>query len=256
MEAGHQVDERPTKPTEPALECRDGDCDAILTVVGGDGTMRLLAPLASNFKAVTFLGRGTANVLSFEFGLRRNPVYLAKHWDSFVTHQHRAGLAGQQPFLMMWSAGIDAATLKNTTQRLKNRLGKAAFAWSGLKTWFTYTFPTIEIITDHGSFQGTWAVVSRIRRYGGNFAIHPHPPKGLEVLVYQRSGKWASLAMFWALIRGRTGHKNGFVRISCSHVRLAYPHGSVPNQLDGDAINECVEHIELAPYSVLFLAPP
>lgn len=256
---GHRTEARETKP--PGSTCpldRDpDDRQSILVVVGGDGTMRFLAAEAQRFKAVAFLGQGTANVLSIEFGLPRQAVPFTRMLQRAELAKHRHGrIDDSLDFLMMWSAGIDAEVLRRTTQRLKNRIHKAAFVVAGIKACLSYSFPRFQVrCDDQPAMPAHWAIVSRIQHYGGRFRIcaQAPDPEQLAVLVYQRPGRWAALTMFWSIATGRIDHNPGFVRMSASRVRLAYPHSTPPCQMDGDVTLQLAHEIVVADTATSFL---
>ncbi len=260
VDLGHQVDVRQTNPPGPQapIERHENDAQSILIVVGGDGTMAQLAQTSTRFLRTAFLGRGTANVLSIEFDLPKHSYRFIDFLNNArTTIKHAHGRINQShPFLMMWSAGIDAEILIRTTQGLKNKLRKAAFVFSGIRALIDYTYPTFDVTCDQAKpIRGVWAIASRICHYGGPFRICPTRPAAnqLMVLVYTKPGRWAALAMIWSIATGRIDQNKAFKRQLCQRVRLAYSDHKAPSQIDGDAIDFVVDDIDVSEESTNFM---
>ena len=113
-----------------AAQVRVGDCDAIVSV-GGDGTLNeILNGLSDPAIPLCPMGMGTANVLSMELGLPREPGPLAEILVGGHTLEAAIGLCVQAPdqkprrFLLFASAGVDASVVQRLEQVRTGTAGK------------------------------------------------------------------------------------------------------------------------------------
>jgi hypothetical protein len=75
-------------------------------------------------------------------------------------------------FLLMAGAGLDADIVYGLNQRLKDRLGKVAYwlaGWSKLGR----KLPEFRVTVDGRDYESSFALVSRVRNYGGDLEIAP-----------------------------------------------------------------------------------
>ena len=115
------------------------------------------------------------------------------------------GPAGEHPFLMMVSAGLDASVLAALDTRLKWRFGKAAIVWQGLREWWRYPYPRFEVIADGEPLEASFVAVSNIPYYGGAFPLAPgaRPDDGkLDLVLFRGRGRRATLGFALDLLRG------------------------------------------------------
>src|SRR6185436_8895899 len=141
---------------------------------GGDGTAReVAAGLLGTPVALGVLPGGTANLLAMALGLPRDPVRAAAALAGAQVRSFDVGLAGEHPFLMMVSAGLDATVLAALDVELKWRFGEAAIVWQGLQEWWRYSYPDIEVVADGERLSATFAAVANIPFYAGAFRLAP-----------------------------------------------------------------------------------
>jgi YegS/Rv2252/BmrU family lipid kinase len=110
----------------------------LLVVWGGDGmvqrTLDVLATEKGGAKTpVAIMPAGTGNLLAGNLGI---PIDLEKAVDiAFTGERHRfdlGRLAGEH-FAVMAGVGFDGAMIKDADGALKDRLGKLAYVWTGLR---------------------------------------------------------------------------------------------------------------------------
>src|SRR5947208_16333898 len=124
----------PGQATELARERRQSA--EVVFAFGGDGTAREVASgLMGGPAALGVLPGGTANLLALALGLPRDPLAAAATLLHLPARPFDVGLAGGTPFLMMVSAGLDAALLASLSTRLKWLFGKPALAPQGPREW-------------------------------------------------------------------------------------------------------------------------
>jgi YegS/Rv2252/BmrU family lipid kinase len=231
----------------------------VVFAFGGDGTMReVAAGLLGTPAALGILPGGTANLLARALGLPTDPVKAAGVLGRLPARPLDVGLAGDHPFLMMVSAGLDARVLEVLDTHLKWRFGKGAIVYQGVREWWRYAYPRLEIIADGGRLAATFAAVANIPYYGGSLRLAPaaRPDDGwLELVVFRGTGRAATLAFTLDLLRSAHLRRRDVEVRRVREVAFAAPAGA-PAQVDGDVCQERLPlAVRLAPERLLVLAP-
>ena len=170
--------ELPDSPAGTAAAAREAAerGDALVFVLGGDGTVRLAAgELAGSESALAVLPGGTANVWAKEAGIPHN---LLKALDAHLNGQRVAmdlGRANGEPFLLMAGIGWDAQIAATVTPALKRRLGVLAYVLHGIP--MLHRLRTANLAweaEDASAVEGVGlVVVSNTRLYGGILTFSP-----------------------------------------------------------------------------------
>lgn len=232
-------------------------CEVVFSF-GGDGTAReVAAGLVGTSTALGFLPGGTANVLSHGLGLPNDPLRAAAALCTAPVCDFDVGLAGG-PFLMMVSAGLDATILAGLDLRLKRRLGKGAYVWQGMREWWRYAYPDLDILADGKRLTATFAAVANIPYYGGSFRLAPDAQPDdrlLDLVLFHGRGRLATLGFAFDLFRGAHVRRRDVTVLRAEEVVLAGPAGAAA-QVDGDL---CAERlpltVRLAPERLKVLFP-
>jgi len=106
----------------------------LIFVWGGDGTVqRCVDAVAGKSAAIAILPAGTANLLATNLGV---PIQLAEAVRVGL-HGHRrpidSGTVNGEHFAVMAGAGFDALMIKDADRGMKDRVGRAAYVWTGTK---------------------------------------------------------------------------------------------------------------------------
>jgi diacylglycerol kinase (ATP) len=230
---------RPGHATEIARE--KGWEVEVVFAFGGDGTMReAAAGLLGSPAALGLIPGGTANVLGLALGLPRDPVAAAAALTTLPARSFDVGLAGESPFLMMVSAGLDATVLGALDTRLKWRFGKAAIAAKGVREWWRYRYPALGLIADGERLEATFAAVSNIPFYGGTLRLAPEARSDdgwLDLVLFRGVGRAAALSFAWDLIRSAHVRRPDVLVKRVREVVFEGPEGA-PAQVDGDLCQE------------------
>ncbi|HEY2074504.1 MAG TPA: YegS/Rv2252/BmrU family lipid kinase [Gaiellaceae bacterium] len=101
---------------------------------GGDGLVqRCIDVLAGTDVPLAVLPAGTSNLLATNFGLPRD---IEEAVDVGLNGERRridVGRVNGERFAVMAGTGFDAAMIRDADGRLKDRLGRVAYVWTGLK---------------------------------------------------------------------------------------------------------------------------
>jgi diacylglycerol kinase family enzyme len=111
----------------------DEGADLILAW-GGDGMQqRCIDVLAGTGVPLGILPAGTGNLLAVNLDV---PISLAEALDVALNGEQRlldTGLCNGERFAVMAGIGFDALMIKDADRGLKDRLGRAAYLWTGLR---------------------------------------------------------------------------------------------------------------------------
>jgi diacylglycerol kinase (ATP) len=249
----------PGQAEELARERARAGAEVVLSY-GGDGTAReVAAGLLGTPAALGVLPGGTANLLALALGLPGDPVRAAAILAEAPARLLDVGIAGESPFLMMASAGLDASVLAALDTRLKWRFGRPAIAAQSLAVWWRYEYPALEVTVEGERMEASFAAVANIPFYAGPFRLAPdaRPDDGLfELVLFRGTGRLATLSFAADLLRwsAHVRRKDVLVR-RVREVFLEGPAGAAA-QIDGDLCRETLPlRVRLAPHRLTVLAP-
>lgn len=260
---GFAVEPQPTGGPDGATRiarqlAADGHAEVVFAF-GGDGTIReVAAGLLGSDVPLGILPGGTVNLLALALGLPPDSVAAAAVLARLPARTLDVGLAGDTPFLMMVSAGLDASLLGVLHGGLKRRFGRAGIAGQGLAHWWSYPYPALEVEADARHARASFAAVANIPFYGGPYRLVPQarPDDGhLDLLLFAGTGRRATLGFALDLLRGAHLRRADVTVSPIQEVILHGPPGALA-QIDGDLCREILPlRVRLAPTSLQVLAP-
>ena len=107
----------------------------VVFVWGGDGTVqRCVDAVAGTDTAVAILPAGTANLLAANLNVPHDlaeAVRVGLHGECRLLD---TGLVNGEHFAVMAGAGLDARMIAGAKRKLKNRLGRAAYLYTGARS--------------------------------------------------------------------------------------------------------------------------
>lgn len=231
-----------------------------VVVAGGDGSVNEAIGGFETLAAPPALGVvpfGTANVLAHELRLPFDPEALGGVIARRRTRPLYYGLANRRPFVLMVSAGFDAAVVHAVPLDMKRRCGKIAYAWTALRLAFRPRPPDVIVTADGERLVCRMAVVLKVSRYGGPFLVCPEASAArpeLYLFAVVRDDPWAVARMGLALLAGRFGNGGGIVTREVRTCRFESA-GPVPCQIDGDTFGTVPVDIVRAPRPIEVIVP-
>jgi diacylglycerol kinase (ATP) len=184
---------------------------------GGDGTVqRCLEPLSGSEAALAILPSGTANLLAGNLGIPRDipeAVRVGLHGER---RRLDVGRLNGERFAVMAGAGFDAWMIGRANGAMKDRLGRAAYVWTGAQSLREKPFKARIAIDGRSWYRGkaSCILVGNVGRLFGGIQVFEsaRPDDGrLEIGVVTADG-----AIEWARTLARTviGNPDGspFVR--------------------------------------------
>lgn len=149
----------------------------LIVAAGGDGTINEVANgMLGSGVPMAILPGGTANVLAREMGI---PINLEKAATQIPDARlHRIGVGAittaedktPRSFLCMAGAGLDAEIVAGLNLDLKAAMGKFAYYIGGFSQVFR-PLREFEVTVDGVPYLASFALVSRVRNYGGDLEI-------------------------------------------------------------------------------------
>jgi len=107
------------------------DCE-LLFVWGGDGMVqRCIDVLAGSDAALAILPAGTANLLATNLGIPQDIEQAVSIGLNGERRKLDVGRLNGERFAVMAGAGFDASMIQQADGTLKDRLGRAAYVWTG-----------------------------------------------------------------------------------------------------------------------------
>ncbi len=250
----------PGDATRIARQVVAGSAIEVAFAMGGDGTLREVARgLLGSEVALAPLPAGTANVLALALGLPGQALSAARVMAKCTRRAFDVGLAGGEPFLMQVSAGLDAAVMARQSSAAKKRFGKAAVAWAGLRRWWTYDYPRMELRVEGRTERVSHFAACNIAFYAGAFRMAPDADPGdglLDLVRFRGSGRAATLGFARDLGLGRHLKRGDVEASKVVGVELVGPSERYLVQVDGDVISGPMPlEISLSEQRLWVLAP-
>jgi diacylglycerol kinase (ATP) len=234
---------------------------SLIFVWGGDGTVqRCIDALSGTGAAVAILPAGTANLLATNL-----------HVPDDLTEAVRVGLYGDrraidtgsvngEHFAVMAGAGFDARMIAGADRAMKDRLGRAAYLYTGTRSLFAPRVKATVKVDGQRFFEGRVSCVlaGNVSQIIGGAEVFPaaQPDDGLLELGLVT----ASNPVEWARTLGRVafGHpqRSPFVRVTAGtkfRIRFAQ---EIPYELDGGTRAAARDlRIKVHPRSVTICVP-
>ncbi len=248
-----------------AREAVERGADLILAA-GGDGTINeIVNGMAGSRVPLGILPAGTANVLANELGMGMTMEGAARSLLECVPERVSLGLLstalGDSPryFLLMAGAGLDAEIVYHLNGRLKDALGKVAY-WVGGLARIGRRLPEFTVETESGSHRASFALVSRVRNYGGDLEIAPSISlldEEFEVVLFEGSSTLPYTKYFLGVLAHRVQGMRGVTILRTRKALFSgAEQGRVYVQVDGESAGVIPASLELAPRALTLLVPP
>jgi len=217
---------------------REAEADFdVIVAAGGDGTVNAVANgLAAAPRTVALVPLGTVNVLAREIGLPRNCERLADLIAAGPARPIWPGRVGDRLFLTMASSGFDAETVAAVNPRLKQHVGRLAFAWAILLCLWRYRSGELTIHAAGADYTAAAVIAAKGPLYAGPYLVAPRAQLAepmLELVFFQRTGRLAVLRYLGALLLNCLPRRKdvAFLR---SDEALVSATEAVPVQADGE----------------------
>jgi diacylglycerol kinase (ATP) len=243
----------------------DRGADLIL-VAGGDGTINeAVNGMVHSDVPLGILPAGTANVLANELGIGRTMERAASVLADSVRERVALGLISSQPgdmrrhFLLMAGAGLDADIVYNLNPRMKEAIGKMAY-WIGGFSKLGQCIPEFTVRADGREYHASFAVVSRVRNYGGDLEIAPTISlldDEFEMVLFEGESSLGFLKYMLAVVVRQQRTMPGITILRTRQVEFSAPEDrAIHLQVDGEYAGLAPASVEIVPNALTLLVPP
>lgn len=249
------VASRPPSEGVPEL---DLEGKQLLIAMGGDGTIHEVLPAAvRNSIPLGILPTGTANVLATELGIPAQIERAIRTLSGGHPEWISLGRADKILFHLMAGIGVDGGVIRRTSLKLKRSLGELAYWLAGFRTFFEMRLDPFQLEIDGEIHQGTFAVISNCRLYGGKLEITPggSPFSGvLDLCLFQGRSRFDFPRYLLGILLGRHTRFRDVLYLKAQKIALTAP-PEVPVQLDGDLVAPRPECFEVQKHAIQIVTP-
>jgi diacylglycerol kinase (ATP) len=248
---------------EIARRAVDRGADLIL-VAGGDGTINeAVNGMVHSDVPLGILPAGTANVLANELGtgktMERTAAGLADCVPERVALGQISSENAQRHFLLMAGAGLDADIVYNLNPKVKEAVGKAAY-WIGGFSMVGRRIPEFTVRADGREYRASFALLSRVRNYGGDLEIAPTISlldDEFEMVLFEGESSLGFLKYMLAVVVHQQKTMPGITILRTRQAAFsAPPDCKIHLQVDGEYAGLVPARVEIVPNALTLLVPP
>jgi diacylglycerol kinase (ATP) len=256
----------PGSAGEQARRAIEAGCDLIIAA-GGDGTINEVANgMLKSDVPLAILPGGTANVLARETRLPRNIEKAAAQIPQLLPVRVAAGRLHfpdrpERLFLCMAGAGLDAEIVSRLNLDLKAVAGKLAYYVCGFGQIFR-PLSEFDVIVDGRTFPASFALLSRVRNYGGDLEIARGASllrDDFEIVLFRGTRSLEYLRYLAGVVARRTHRLRGCTILRGSSVSCRLPEETVQTdiyvQVDGELSGKLPVTAEVVPNAITLLVP-
>lgn len=236
----------------------------LVCVAGGDGTVNEAAEgIAGTGVPLLVLPAGTANVLSCEIGAGNDAVAVASRFEQLQPVEFAPGVLrndqGERLFLCMAGAGLDARIVRLVSPQWKRRLGKLSY-WQGGLAQLGRRLETFEAEVDGRSYECSFALLARVRNYGGDLWIARHAnllEDRLAVVLFEGRSSVRYVKFFAGVLLNRLAGMSGVHVLDAKQARIRLlSDAMIDLQVDGEHAGFAPAEVALSGRRIRLLAPP
>jgi diacylglycerol kinase (ATP) len=240
----------------------------LILVAGGDGTINeVVNGMAFSDVPLGVLPAGTANVLACELGIGKSMERAAGALADTVLERVAIGSItngvsdARRYFLLMAGAGLDADIVYHLNARVKEVFGKAAY-WIGGFSKLGRRIPEFTVEADGREYRASFALLSRVRNYGGDLEIAPTISlldDEFEMVLFEGESSLGFLRYMLAVVAHRQQSMPGIIILRTRQAVLSaagVPSGQIHLQVDGEHVGVTPARVEIVPNALTLLVPP
>jgi diacylglycerol kinase (ATP) len=237
----------------------------LILVAGGDGSINeALNGMVGSQVPLAVLPGGTANVLASEVGLGRaqraasllrelEPVRIA------VGVVRNSDRSLRRHFICMAGAGLDAHVVAKVNGPVKRTFGKLAYWVAGFQS-LSRSLEEMDAEFDGGRVRCSFALVSRVRNYGGDLEIVRNASllhNQLGAYLFEGSNSFRYLKYLTGVALKTAAGMSGITATRLDTLRLD-PASAAPVrlQVDGEDAGYLPVTLEIVPDALTILLPP
>ncbi|MDI1288973.1 MAG: diacylglycerol kinase family protein [bacterium] len=245
---------------EVAREALSQGADLVF-VWGGDGTVqKCIDALAGSGVAIAILPAGTGNLLARNMGI---PIDLAEAVQIGLAGERRridTGTVNGEHFSIMAGAGLDALAMKDADKGLKDRVGRAAYLWTGARNLKSSPVRCKVDVEGRRFFSGkmTCMLLGNLSQVLGGIEVFDDgsPDDGiLEIGVVNAKSRTQWIRTLGRVVAGRADKSPFVVTTRGTKMTIRFDH-AIPYELDGSVRKPARKlRIKVRPLSTTICVP-
>jgi diacylglycerol kinase family enzyme len=235
-------------------------------VAGGDGTINETAEgMVHSEVPLGILPGGTANVLAMEMKLGSRLERAAERLEECLPRRISLGRVTygggnvSRHFLLMAGIGLDAHVVYHVSQPLKARVGKFAY-WVAGWSLLGRSLPQIRVDSDGRRHECSFALLSKVRNYGGDFEIAREVTllqDRFEMVLFEGRSSTRYVKYLAGLALRRLKGMKGVKMLRTASATLSCPEDRrVFIQIDGEPAGYLPAEVRIVPDALTLLVPP
>ncbi len=239
-------------------------CRAVVAV-GGDGTVSLaLRATAGSHVPVAIMPFGTGNQLALNFGIPTSLEDSVRVAVEGKVQRIDLGRVNGEPFALIAGAGLDANVIAGATDDLKDRMGFAAYLYSGLKNVLAPPLIDFRIVADGEEVEvkaSTVLLANAAQLGAGPFPVdfNMAPASSfrdglLDVCIFAPRNLPEVARILWRVTRNKFAGDDRMIFLKAKKVRVEADPG-VGIQIDGEGRGETPIEAEVFPLAARILVP-
>lgn len=253
----------PGSATAQVQRLIESGCDLIIAA-GGDGTINEVANgMLHSHVPLAILPGGTANVLARELRLPISMERVMARINKLRPCRISAGrlhtATQDRLFLCMAGAGLDAEIVSRLNLDLKAIAGKFAYYVAGFGQ-VCRPLPEFDVTVDRQRFEASFALISRVRNYGGDLEIARGASllrDEFEVVLFRGTIGARYLPYLAGVVLGQAHRMKGCKVVRGNSVACVPRDGrEIYFQVDGELSGRLPVAAEIMPGAITLLVPP
>jgi diacylglycerol kinase (ATP) len=234
----------------------------LIFVWGGDGMVQRCVDAVAGTKAVlAILPAGTANLLATNLGI---PADLAEAVRVGLHGERRefdTGTVNGEHFAVMAGTGFDALMIKGASRRMKRRLGKLAYVYSGTRALAGRGMKGEVVVDGRRHYKGALScvLVGNVGKLFGGVEVFSdaRPDDGLVEVGLVTAASPAQWARTFGRLAAGSPEKSPFVEVTTGRKVRVTLDRKVPYELDGGDRKKTKHlRIKVHPASIRICVPP
>lgn len=230
-----------------------------IVAAGGDGTAADVCGRHPDIPAA-LLPTGTENLLARFLGIRCDGAAIAGMIRDGQVRVMDSAVAGDRPFILMASAGVDADVVHRLAAARSGNIRRLTYLRPIATALLTYRSEPIEVRSPDlkDEVSGSHVIVTNVPKYGFGFQFCPNADPGdglLDVRVFRCVGRVRTLLHALRTRLLPQWPSADVIRFRTRRVQLASGSSRVPLQCDGDPAGCLPTEIRIRPGTLRLVVP-
>jgi len=177
----------------------------LIIVAGGDGTINEVINGLNYKTKLGIIPTGSENVFAKEMKI---PTNIVKACEVIIKKQTKLvdiGIANKNKFVFSCGIGFDAHAITKVKTIMKKFFGKHSYKFAGIKTLFEHRAEKLSIKCDDKQYEGYFAIISNLKKYGGNIILSPNAEVNdgkLDVSIFTKKDFLSNVKYLFGAVRG------------------------------------------------------